>query len=70
MGLDGVELVMAVEEEFQIAISDSEASDCTTVRKLVELVNSRLRHDSKDPCPSGKARGVKSPKIKYCGTLR
>lgn len=52
MGLDGVELVMTVEEEFQIAISDSEASDCTTVRKLVELVHSRLRHNSKDPCPS------------------
>ncbi|MDD2335945.1 MAG: phosphopantetheine-binding protein [Geobacteraceae bacterium] len=52
MGLDGVELVMAVEEEFQIAISDSEASDCTTVRKLVELVHSRLRQSSKDPCPS------------------
>lgn len=52
MGLDGVELVMAVEEEFQIAISDSEAFECTTVRKLVELVHSRLRHTSKDPCPS------------------
>jgi len=52
MGLDGVELVMAVEEEFQMAISDSEASDCTTVRKLVELVHSRLRHTSKDPCSS------------------
>jgi len=34
MGLDGVELVMAVEEEFQIAISDSEANECSTVRKL------------------------------------
>jgi acyl carrier protein len=52
MGLDGVELVMAVEEEFQIAISDSEASECSTVRKLVELVHSRLRHSSTDPCPS------------------
>jgi len=52
MGLDSVELVMAVEEDFQIAISDSEASDCATVRKLVELVYSRLRHTSKDPCPS------------------
>jgi acyl carrier protein len=52
MGLDGVELVMAVEEEFQIAISDSESNECTTVGKLVELVHSRLRHSSKDPCPS------------------
>ena len=52
MGLDGVELVMAVEEEFQIAISDSEANECSTVRKLVELVHSRLRHSSTDPCPS------------------
>ncbi|KAB0664250.1 hypothetical protein F6V25_13845 [Oryzomonas japonica] len=52
MGLDAVELVMAVEEEFQIAISDSEACECTTVGKLVELVHSRLRHTSKGPCPS------------------
>lgn len=33
MGLDGVELVMAVEEELQIAISDSEASECTNGSK-------------------------------------
>lgn len=52
MGLDGVELVMVVEEEFQIAISDSEANECSTVRILVELVHSHLRHSSTDPCPS------------------
>jgi acyl carrier protein len=52
MGLDGVELVMAVEDEFQIAISDSEANECSTVRKLVELVHSRLRQSSTDLCPS------------------
>jgi acyl carrier protein len=52
MGLDGVELVMAVEEEFQIAISDSEVAECTTVGKLVKLVHSRLRHSNTEPCPS------------------
>lgn len=43
MGLDGVELVMAIEKEFQIAISDSEAAECGTVGKLVKSVHSRLR---------------------------
>jgi len=52
MGLDGVELIMAVEEEFKIAISDAEAGRSDTVGKLVEVVHSRLRHDAKEPCPS------------------
>jgi acyl carrier protein len=52
MGLDGVELVMAVEEEFKIAISDADAAECVTVGKLVDLVDARLRHDATEPCPS------------------
>ena len=52
MGLDGVELVMAVEEEFKIAISDADATECVTVSKLVDLVHSRLRHNTQDPCAS------------------
>lgn len=52
MGLDGVELVMAIEKEFQIAISDSEATECETVGKLVKLVHSRLRHSNAESCPS------------------
>jgi acyl carrier protein len=52
MGLDGVELVMAVEEEFKIAISDSDAEQCVTVGRLVDLVHARLRHTAQEPCPS------------------
>ena len=52
MGLDGVELIIAVEDEFQIAIEDAEAEKCVTVQKLVELVYSRLRHTKTEPCLS------------------
>ena len=52
MGLDGVELIMAIEEEFQIAISDAEASESETVGKMVDVVHARLRHCATDPCPS------------------
>ena len=43
MGLDGIELLMAVDEEFKIAISYEEAAHCVTVGKLVDLVHSRLQ---------------------------
>lgn len=52
MGLDGVELVMAVEDEFKINISDSDAARCVTVGLLVDLIYSRLRHNTQDPCLS------------------
>lgn len=52
MGLDSVELVLATEEEFQIAISDEEASHCTTPDMLTELVYSKLRKSTHDNCPS------------------
>ena len=46
MGLDGIELVMAVEEEFKISILDSE------VGGLVDVIYSKLRHSMEEPCPS------------------
>jgi len=52
MGLDGVELIMAIEEEFKIAVSDAEASESDTVGKVVDLVYARLRHTTEDPCLS------------------
>ena len=50
MGLDAVELVMRVEEEFGIEIPDAEAEEATTVGKLYELVLSKLKPDNRDVC--------------------
>lgn len=40
--LDTIELVMAVEDEFGIEISDDEAEACRTVQDCVDLVASKL----------------------------
>ena len=42
MGLDAVELVMAVEEKFDISITDEEASKALTVGDLKRLVRAKL----------------------------
>ncbi len=49
MGLDGVELLMATEEEFQITVNDQEASKICTVGDLYSLILSKL----------GELRGVR-----------
>ncbi len=38
MGLDSVEIVMAIEDEFGITIPDEQAQDCHTVGELIEIV--------------------------------
>lgn len=52
MGLDSVELVIVIEDEFQIALSDEEAFKCETPNLLTDLVYSKLRKSESDPCPS------------------
>jgi acyl carrier protein len=52
MGLDGIELLMAVEEEFKMAIPYGDAAECVTVGKLVDLVYSRLQKCREYPCAS------------------
>lgn len=42
MGLDGVELIMAVEESFKISLSDEEAGEVRTAGELFGLVLSKL----------------------------
>jgi acyl carrier protein len=41
--LDTVELVMALEEEFDLEISDEEAEKLTTVQKVVEYLEAHLK---------------------------
>jgi acyl carrier protein len=38
MGLEAVAIVMAVEEDFRISVSDAEAGQCRTPANLVDLV--------------------------------
>lgn len=40
--LDNVEIIMAIEDEFNITIHDEEAADIKTVGDLVKLVDSLL----------------------------
>ena len=41
--LDTVELVMALEEEFDCEISDEEAEKITTVKQAVDYINARTK---------------------------
>lgn len=40
--LDVVELIMSVEDEFGLQISDEDATELTTVGKIVEYIEARL----------------------------
>ena len=42
MGLEGVELVMAVEDEFEISISDFHAGNLVTIGDLIEFVHAAV----------------------------
>ena len=55
MGLDGVELVMAVEEKFGITISDDEASNAFTVGDLKRLVRAKLEIAASAGCLTQRA---------------
>jgi acyl carrier protein len=50
MGLDGVELVLEVEEAFGITIADSEAGGIRTVGDLQQLVLSRIEKSRSNVC--------------------
>ena len=41
--LDAVELVMALEEEFDIEIPDEDAEKITTVQATIDYINSKLQ---------------------------
>lgn len=52
MGLDIVELIMRVEETFEIEIPDEEASELNTVGKLYQAILCRLGFEDLQRCPS------------------
>ena len=45
--LDTVELVMALEEEFETEIPDEEAEKITTIQQAVDYINSHMQEASK-----------------------
>ncbi len=49
MGLDAVELVMAVEDEFGIVISDKEAEKIQTVGQLYDYVREAVKIKMRPP---------------------
>jgi len=54
MGLEGVELLLTLEEEFQIAITDEEAQKSLTPNLLTDVVWAKLKKSNQDACPSQK----------------
>ncbi len=55
MGLDAVELVMAVEEKFGISITDEEATKTLTVGDLKQLIRGKLDVADADGCLTQRA---------------
>jgi hypothetical protein len=55
MGLDSVELVMAVEEQFGITISDEEAQEMRTVGDMYQCVLGKVMTTEKSSCLTQKA---------------
>ena len=52
MGLDAVELLIAIEDEFEIGVSDEDACDLTTPYILSQYIHSRVRSHENSLCPS------------------
>jgi Phosphopantetheine attachment site len=55
MGLDAVELVMALEEKFGISITDEEVTKTLTVGDLKQLVRAKLDVADADGCLTQRA---------------
>lgn len=52
MGLDAVELLMALEEGFGVAIADAEAEVCVTPAAVTDLIFGKLRAADERVCLS------------------
>jgi len=55
MGLDGVELVMALEEGFGVTITDAEAETCGTPAAVIDLIFGKLGASDERVCVSQRA---------------
>jgi hypothetical protein len=55
MGLDGVELLMNLEEAFGVEITDEEATNCKTPRMVIDLIVSKLNGAEGRVCRSQRA---------------
>ncbi len=55
MGLEGVELIMEIEERFGVTIADAEAGACATPAALIDLVFGKLQASDKRVCVSQRA---------------
>jgi acyl carrier protein len=55
MGLDGVELVMALEEGFGVTITDADAEACVTPAIVIDLIFGKLRASDERVCVSQRA---------------
>jgi acyl carrier protein len=55
MGMDGIEIVMKVEEVFGIAIEDAEAEKILTPRQLIDLIVSKVSRTDQATCLTRRA---------------
>jgi len=58
MGLEAVEIVIAVEEEFDITIEDDEASAVRTPNDLFNLIAEKVTNSARSGCRSQRAFGL------------
>jgi hypothetical protein len=55
MGLEGIELMMALEEGFGVTIADEEAGMCVSPAEVIELIFGKLRASDERTCVSQRA---------------
>jgi hypothetical protein len=71
MGLDGVELVMAVEEAFAIVIEDAEAEKMRTPRDLIAHIASKVGCVDQKHCATQRAfNRLRLALMRHCGLKR
>src|SRR5262245_51257476 len=71
MGMDGVEIVMAGEDAFDIKIEDSEAEKLLTAGQLIDLVMSKVAITNTDICLTHRSFNlVRGFLMRRCGLQR